>query len=156
MAITTASGTKMYIGPAGDLQSISPDQYTEIKEVQSYGEFGDESPVVTAASVGDARVRKLKGARDAGTMQLVCFRDPLDPGQIALKAAERTKFEYNFKVVAEDAPSEAYTDTVYTFQGLVMSARDNYGENDNIVTTTFQIGINSEITEVPAELISGA
>lgn len=159
MAVKTASGTKMWIGPqvtdatdtASEYEALTP--YTEIKEIESFGEFGDESSSVTFASVGDARVRKSKGARDAGVMSVVCGRDPLDAGQLALKAAEKTNKEYAFKIQAADAPTNLYTDTFFYFRGLVMSARDNYGANDNIVRTTYNIGINSPITEVPSALI---
>ncbi len=156
MAITTASGSKVYIGPvrtaatdtASEYAALTP--WVEIGEVEDMGEFGDESGVTNFASIGDGRTRKLKAARDAGTLTLTVGRDPLDPGQIALKAAERTKFEYAFKVVAADAPDEDYTDTIYYFGALVMSQRDRYGTNDNVVRTVFNLGINTEIIEVVA------
>jgi hypothetical protein len=158
--ITTASGTRFYIGTTTLIGSGSPafeygdDTYTEVGEVQNLGEFGDEAPLVNFAAIGDARVRKLKGARDAGTLALVCGRDPLDAGQQAMVDAEATKFEYNFKVVAADAPTEGHSDTVYYFRGLVTSRRENYGENDNVVTRTFNIAINTAITEEEVELTS--
>jgi hypothetical protein len=123
----------------------------EIGEVETLGEFGDESAAVTFLSVGDARTRKLKGARDAGTLALTVGRDPLDAGQIALSAAEKTKFEYAFKIVAADAPDEDYTDTTYYFGALVMSARENYGGADNVVRVTYSLGINTEIFSALAD-----
>lgn len=157
MAITTAAGAKIYIGPVRTDATDTLAEYTaltpwvEIGEVETLGEFGDESSAVTFLSVGDARTRKLKGARDAGTLALTVGRDPLDPGQVALRAAEKSKFEYAFKIVAADAPDEDYTDTAYYFGALVMSARDNYGGADNVVRTTFNLGINTEIFEDTAD-----
>lgn len=158
MTVKTASGTKFYIGPqitdstdtAGEYSALV---YTEVKEVESYGEFGDSANPVTFAAVGDARVRKGKGARDAGNMALVVGRDPLDPGQIALAAAEKTNKEYAVKVVLADAPTDLYTNTTFYMRVLVMSAPNNVGNNDNIVRRTFNLGINSEVIEVPAALI---
>src|SRR6218665_414902 len=114
MAITTASGTKIYVGPAttsvtdteSEYAALTP--YVLVGEVESYGDFGDQAADVTFAAVGESRTRHLKGARDAGTISLTCGRDPLDAGQLALKAAEKTKFEYAIKIVAADAPTGAY------------------------------------------------
>lgn len=157
MAISTTSGTKAYIGPVrvstvdtlAEYVALTP--WVLIGEVENYGEFGDESSSVSFLSVGDARTRKLKGSRDAGTIALVCGRDPLDPGQLALRAAEKTKFEYAFKIVASDAPDEDFTDTTYYFGALVMSGRNNLGGADDVTKISFNLGINTEIFEAPAE-----
>jgi hypothetical protein len=157
MAISTTAGAKVFIGPvrtsATDILSeyaaLTP--WVEIGEVESLGEFGDESTAVTFLSVGDARTRKLKGSRDAGTITLTVGRDPLDAGQIALRAAEKTKFEYAFKVVAADAPDEDYTDTTFYFGALVMSARDSFGGADDVTRTTYSLGINTEVFEATAD-----
>jgi hypothetical protein len=157
MAITTASGSKFYIGPVtnelDDAAGMAALTWVEVGEVETLGEFGDEASTVTFASIGDGRVRKLKGARDAGTMEITVGRDPRDAGQIAMKAAERTKFQYAMRVTAADAPDENDTDSVYYFLALVSSARDNYGENDNVVRTTFAVQINSEILEVASAAV---
>lgn len=160
MAITTASESKVFIcatPPASTVDTAAEYAaltWIEVGEVEDMGEFGDESSDVTFASVGDGRTRHLKGVRDAGTLALVCGRDPLDAGQIALKAAEKTKYSYAIKVQAADAPSEDYTDSVYYFNAKVMSARDNYGTVDNVVRTTFNLGIDSAIIEVPSDEIT--
>ncbi|WGD32014.1 iron ABC transporter substrate-binding protein [Ancylobacter sp. WKF20] len=154
MSIKSAAGTKIYIGTttaATNETQFAADTYVEVKEVEDLGELGDESEAISFAALGDARVKKLKGARDAGTLVLVVGRDPLDPGQIAMRSAEKNTFEYNFKVVANDAPDADHTNSIYYFRGLVMSARDNYGQQNNVVRTTFNIGINSAILELPAE-----
>lgn len=157
MTVKTASGTKIYIGPqitdatdtAGEFAALTP--YVEVKEVESYGDFGDSAADVTFTSVGDARVRHAKGARDAGTITLTVGRDPLDPGQLALKAAERTNKEYAVRVVVPEGPTDDYSDTEFYMRVLVRSARDSIGTNDNIIKTTFEMGINSAIIEVPTE-----
>jgi hypothetical protein len=108
---------------------------------------------VSFQSLGDGRVRHLKGARDAGTVSLVVGDDPLDAGQIAIRAAEQTKFMYNFKVEYEDAPNADYSNSVDYFRGLVMSARKQVGQGDNVLRRTFAIGINTDILTVePADI----
>lgn len=153
MAIKTASGTLFYIGTTLDTDVASPvtvyddDSYTLVGEIESLGEVGDEASTVKAASIGDSRVRTLKGARDAGVMDIVCFRDPDDTGQDAMIAAEGTNNEYNFKIVHSDAPSGG-TASISYFRGLVMSKRENIGQNDNVVRRNFKVSVNTAITAV--------
>lgn len=155
MAITTASGTKFWIGPsvldttdsASEFASLA---WVEVGLVETYGEVGDESSAVTFAAVGDGRIRKAKGARDAGTMALTVAHDPLDAGQLALIAAEGTNNNYAFKMEMPDKPNASGTNTIVYFRGLVMSKRANVGGNDNVIRRTFNIGVNSPLYEVPA------
>lgn len=151
--IITASGTRFYIGPSvastvdttGEFSALS---YTEVGLIETLGEVGDESNAVTFAAIGDGRVRKAKGARDAGTMAITVGHDPSDAGQLAMIAAEATNNNYAFKMVLPDGPTTSSTDTVVYFRGLVMSKRLNVGENDNVVRRTFNVGVNSELYEV--------
>jgi hypothetical protein len=154
--IVTASGTRYFIGPAGtsaqfdtlaEFEAVSV--WTEIGLVENGGEYGDEASAVTGAALGDGRIRKAKGARDAGTLALVCFHDPLDPGQAALVAAEQTNDNYVFKVVLPDGPV-GFSDSIEYFRGLVMSRRKQVNTNDNIIRLMVNIGINSEIFSDPA------
>lgn len=155
--IVTASGTKIFIGPsktaaeADTIPEYAALTWVEIGLVESIGEYGDESSAVTGAVLGDGRTRKAKGARDAGTMAVVCFHDELDVGQIAMVAAEASSANFTFKVELPDKPNDAGTNTIQYFRGLVMSKRLNVGSNDNIIRTTFNVGVNSEILVVPAE-----
>lgn len=169
MAVTTASGTRFFVGPAtalteidfttaesalADFEAIASGSWVEVKEIEDYGAHGDESAEVTFASVGDARIRKFKGARNAGTMALIVGADPQDAGQLAMIAAEKTKFNYAFKIIYPDAPSEDFTNSVEYFLGLVMSRPKNVGTNDNVMRRTFNVGINSEVIEVLSEAVS--
>lgn len=158
--IITASGTKIYIGPAvtqaqadtlAEFQAITP--WSEIGLVESLGEFGDSANDVTFAALGDARIRHAKGARDGGQMPITVAHDPTDLGQLAAEAAEATNNNYAFKVVLPDAPTELYADSVYYFRGLVQSKRKNVGTNDNVIRNTYNVGINSEIFSDPASLL---
>jgi hypothetical protein len=159
--ITTATGARYFIGGTSDISYASDAAaitafkaltWVEIGEVEDGGEFGDESNEVTFQSLSDGRVRHLKGARDAGTLELVVGDDPLDVGQVALRAAEQTKFLYNFKIEYEDAPSADFSNSVDYFRGLVMSFRKNVGEGDNVMRRTANIGINTVIlTEEPED-----
>jgi hypothetical protein len=153
--VITASGTRVFIGAAAtssidtiaEFEAISG--WTEVGLVESVGEFGDQANKVTFEALGDGRVRKSKGARDAGTLAIVVGHDPTDVGQAALIAAEATNVNYAFKLILPDAPV-GFSDTIQYFRGLVMGKRLNVGNNENIVRRNFSVEINSAVYEDPA------
>jgi len=162
VSITTASEWKVAIGTSAAIDWTSrgtalgdfeDDVYTDIKQIESIGDFGDEAADVTFTALEDGRVRHLKGPRDAGVLALVVGRDPLDAGQMKLLAAEKTKLAYNIRITAADAASESHTNSVFYFQALIQSARINAGAADNVVRINANIGITSEILEETSELI---
>src|SRR5690242_14570483 len=124
--IFTATGTKVYIGPsvtnatdtAAEFAALT---WTEIGLIESIGEFGDQSSSVTGAVIGDGRMRKAKGARDAGELAITVFHAGDDVGQAALEAAEASYANFAFKVVLPNRLNATGTDEIRYFRGLVMS-----------------------------------
>lgn len=111
MTVYATNGAKLFIGGTKSQQSadyvvgdFSSQSWVEIKEVENMGKVGDTSESVDFTAVGDARKRIQKGARSAGTMEVICGIDPADAGQIAAIAAEKTIFDYAFKIQYNDAP----------------------------------------------------
>lgn len=151
MAINSAAGTIVSIGTsvaAATAVEFAADTYVEVGEIESVGEFGDESSTVNFTSLRNSRVRKAKGSRDAGMVAIVVGKDSLDPGQLAMKAAQKTKFEYNMKIeLADKGTGGTAKNTIFYLRVLVMSARDNVGNTDNVVRTTFNCAINAEPVE---------
>ena len=153
MTIVTAAEATLSIGTtaaATDASSFGSDTYVPVGEIEDLGEFGDEAEEVTFTSLSDARVRKLKGPRNAGTMQLVVGADISDTGQAALIAAEAQPLDYNFKVQLNDKLTIGGTGTIYYFRGKVMSKRLQAGQANNVVRQRFNIGINTAIVVVSA------
>lgn len=155
--IQTTSGARFFISNSSITSAVdtlaefeATSQWIEVGLIEDLGELGDEASAVTGAAIGDGRIRKAKGARDAGVLAVVCFHDPLDVGQLALIAAEATNNNYGFKLILPDSPSAAYSDTIQYFRGLVMSKRLRLGTNDNIMRRLVNIGVNSEVFEDPA------
>lgn len=151
MGVNTASGAKLFIGgPNSDRNSVLADyvadSYIEVGEIEDLGEFGDESSLIDFTALSDGRTRKFKGPRDAGTQTVVVGDDMTDEGQIALEAAEATPFDYNFKVVLNDAISLGGEDSSHYFIAKVASKRRNVGNATNVVRRNFQLAINSAIT----------
>lgn len=154
------AGARFYIGPVADVDAIqamsdssalayfaaiSGGDWTEVEEIESLGDLGDNSEVATFASLKDRRVRKVKTTRDAGTMAVVVAVDELDAGQIAMVAAEKTDFNYAFKIVYADQRTDDYSPTTDYFAGMVMSRQKNLGGVQDIEKRTFSVGVNSAI-----------
>jgi hypothetical protein len=168
MAIHKTGGTTFHISPT----TVDPDtleamddaallafyeglnDWVEVEETENLGDVGDTAETISFQTIGRNRVRKLKGPRNAGAQTVVVGRDPLDDGQEALITAEKTDFNYPFKMVLPDARTASYTDSVQYYAGLVMSRPTNLGPNAQVTTRTFTIEINTSVLEVASELIS--
>lgn len=164
MSVSKTAGARFYIGT-----DVNPDTieamtdedavtyfeglsgWVEVEEIESFGDLGDNSEVTNFASVKDRRVRKFKTTRDAGTMAIVCGRDPLDAGQVALVAAEKTDLNYAFKLVYADHRDDVHSDSVEYFAGMVMSRPTNLGGNADVTKQTFNIGVNTAVYAVPSD-----
>lgn len=166
MAVSATSGARFYIGPSlsiDTLEALSDSDaityfenlsYTEVEDVETLGDLGDVSDVASFASIKDTRVRKFKTTRNAGTMNVVCGRNPLDAGQDALIAAEKTKFNFSFKLVFADAADADDTDSVLYFGGMVMSRANAIGAVTDVTKRNFAIGVNTGIYEVASEVVT--
>lgn len=167
MTVNAASGAKLFIGStnvpvpgnfdpsdagenAAALADFEADSYIEVGEIENLGEFGDESGSIPFTSLSDSRTRTFKGPRSAGTMPVVVGDDVTDEGQAAMVAAEAQKFDYNFKVVLNDALTLGGTGSESFFYGKVMSKRKNVGDANSVVKRNFAVAINSAIAEVPS------
>ena len=152
MSVQTAQGCKFYIGPQNTSASTTAAydalSYTEVGEIENMGDFGDTFNPVTFTALANGRTRKFKGSVNGGTMSLVCGLDESDPGQDALRAAldetSSATWEYAFKIELND--SAGTNPTTYYFRGLVMSSTREIGEVENIIRTTVNVEINSELT----------
>lgn len=160
MAKHKTAGTKFYIGPVADIDAIKAmsaesamayfeaiisGDWTEVEEIESFGNLGDTSDVATFTAVGDARVTKLPTTKDAGTLEIVCAHDTLDDGQIALADAYDEGFNHAFKVTYNDARTTSYSPTTDYFAGIVLSKQVNIGDVQAVTKQTFNVGVNTAV-----------
>ncbi len=158
MAIFTTAGSKFYIGGPLDpnysealIESDFTGQvWTEVAPLESIGSFGDTANEVTFTSIGEGRVNKLKGSRDAGVIELVAGLDYGDSGQTAMLAAEATPNSYACRVVFNDAPLGG-SPSQRLFVGMVMSAAEQLDGADNVMKVNFRVAVNSNIVRIAAE-----
>lgn len=168
MAIHTNAGTRVFISPTpvdvDDINGMTDqeavaffqaiDDWIEAEEIEDNGEFGDTAEAITFTALNNARVRKLKGPRDAGTQAIVVGRDPLDDGQEAFIAAEGTNFNYAIRQEFADARTPQYSNSEVFYAGLIMGAPTNAGNVSNVVRRTFNVGINTAVYEVSSAPIA--
>lgn len=152
----SANGAKFYVSSAAvytepaDSTAYAALSWVEVGDVESIGEFGDESQIITAATLQDSRVFKGKGPRDAGTLALTVLDRPDDTGQQQLVTAEASIANYAFKLELPNKLTSGGANELDYFIGLVTSKRHNVGNTTNIVRRTFNVAINSKITQVAA------
>ncbi|SCX27150.1 phage tail tube protein [Agrobacterium rosae] len=155
MGITTTALTKVSVGttaPFSTAVAYAGDTWTPVSNIMDVGEAGSEAEIVTGKFVDQAYVRKLKGSRDNGTMELVVARDSADTGYAALVAAEQASGSYNFKIELNDRPSAGASpkNSIFYFSAIVASRRNAFNDADSIVQTTFSLAISGPIIEVLA------
>lgn len=161
MAVETTAGARFFIGPQADVDAINAMSeaaaiahfeavtgWTEVEEVEDLGTIGDSSDEITFTALKNRRVRKIKGPRNGGTQNVVVGRDPLDDGQNALIDAEKTDYDYYFKVIYDDARGDSYTESVDYYAGMVMTRQANLGNGSNVTRRNFNIGINTGVYSV--------
>lgn len=155
--IFATAGAKLFIGAqlnakAADfvLGDFASQSWVEVNWLENIGAFGDEAAAITFDAIGEGRTQKLKGNRNAGDMSIVCALDYEDSGQIALRAAEATDYNYAFKVEFDDAPTGSGDPSERYFIGLVMSARETLDTANNVMKMNVVVAINSNIVRVNA------
>lgn len=157
MTIYASAGAKLYIGTTkeqksgdfvlADFSAANAATWKQVKEIEALGSVGDTSEAIAFTAIDDARTRKLKGPRDAGTMEIVCGIDAEDEGQQAIIAAEKTIFDYEFRLVLNDAPPGG-TPSERLFIAKVMSQSEQYDQANSVMKLNISLGVNSNVVRV--------
>ncbi|MGO4839403.1 phage tail tube protein, partial [Rhizobiaceae sp. 2RAB30] len=153
MALYPVAGCRISIGTAvdpasadlavADFQSITT--WKEIKGWTQMGDFGDTAELISTQVINSDRDRKMKGTKNAGSMQNVFASDPSDEGQLALIAASKTKSNYPIKIELNDKPAEgtAPKNGIRYFHALVMNAVEAGGGANAVRNLNSTLEINS-------------
>lgn len=154
--IYATNGAKLYIGGVKEdtgtdftEADFTGETWVEVKETESLGAVGDTSDEITFSSISQNRTKRLKGTRNAGSMDVVCGIDYSDAGQIALIAAEKTTFDYAFRIVFNDAP-EGGTPSERKFIAKVASQSEALDAANNVMKLTATLWVNSNVVRVNA------
>lgn len=146
----SSAGTSFLIGTTA--ANPLTDTYVEIGQITNYGEFGTTYAEVKHTPVKGRGVKKHKGSRDDGSLVLQLARDPDDAGQAAARAALASDYNYNFKLVFNDAgPNVGDTPSALYFKAKVMAFPTNVGGADGVVARTLTLALDTDsMVEVPA------
>lgn len=139
------AGKKLFIGPAIALKKtdyaysdFSALSFVEVDGWETHGAIGDTSTLISTDLINRARTVKQKGTRNAGTMENNFAIMPDDAGQAALELAERSKSNFAFKILGNDAEdARSATVTISNASPAVVSwALHGLTENVAVVFTT--------------------
>ena len=159
MSLYSTAGCKVFIGGALEQKAVdfvaadfTPQTWVEITSIESMGSIGDSSSPITQDLIDQQRQKTIKGIRIASPMELVCAIDLTDPGQLALIAAERTPYDYAFKVELNDKPATGGSpkNSLRYFIGKVMSQTEVYDTANNVRKLNASVGVNSNLVRVAA------
>lgn len=158
MALTTSAGATIAIGPATtatDVSALAALSYVTIAKAENISEIGPQSQDVTFTPLDGSAVQHIKGATDNGATAFTVGRDPLDPGQLAVRAAAvgTNKLEYAFKITLADGADANDTDTTLYLRGPVMSGRLNIGGSNDVTKVAYSVG-NNVFIEVPSVAVT--
>lgn len=154
------AGCKIFIGGPKVPQTadfveadFTAETWVEIGGWTQMGAIGDSAQVITSDVINEGRTKKLKGTRNAGSMQNVFNADPADAGQVDVTEAEATANNYAFKIELNDEPAAgpAPEPSKRYFIALVMSAQEQGGGANTPRSLNVGVEINSNIVYVPAE-----
>ena len=115
--------------------------YTNCGELSALGEFGAEYGLITIQNLNEGTVRKLKGSRNNGSVDVELLFDSADSGQTALETALASNSPYSFKVDLPDGNDRF-------FRALVMRGKTMIGGPDDAIKyrTTLEIDHNSIVS----------
>lgn len=154
----TMKGRKLYIcatPQAIDLNQAAFEALTfvEVKNVGMIGDFGITDNLVSYDELATVVNQKQKGIGDAGSPQVDMSENPTDPGQILMRTAGDTKYQYAFKVENADATSASESNTIYYFRAVVSGPLHPGGRNQDFLLERYTLGINQKPIKVaPAAL----
>jgi hypothetical protein len=161
MAVYSLIGSKFELGAVVALKSadfLAADFTTpmtaavEVKEPQTFGIFADEWTTSEVASVTDGRVRTLKHMRKGKPCEISFFIDPLDAGQLALRAAALTRDNYAMRLTLADKPATGASPKSSTrlFVGTITNVDDDASGTEGVMKVTIQPNSNLVVTHASA------
>lgn len=143
------AGSKVYICATpqqADLDQAGFEALTwvQIKAIGNHGEAGSKTNIINYDTWDTKVIQKGKGMTDAGSPEVECARIPTDPGQILVRAAAKSNFNYAFKMVRNDPAYEGGTGTVIYNRGLVVGPTRPFGKNEDFDLEVFTLAFNQE------------
>lgn len=156
MSVNTGAGTRVFIGTklsaalsgveATDLTALKAVgiTYTEIGELESIGDYGDQLSDVSYTALANSRVTHLKGLADGGTVDLTIAFDAGDAGQTALVTASKDRSGYYYLYPIKIEYEDGLTDYIVV---AVQGIRKQPGSGNDVVRRVVTVAVNSPVIE---------
>jgi hypothetical protein len=144
-ALYPVAGCKYYIGPAMALPdddvteaTFASVSWTQVKKYMEAGPLGDASALIITPLIDRNRDVKQKGTKNAPSRQDNFGFDALDPGQLAMIAAQATDYNYPIRVDLNDAPIPKSTTVTISVAspGVVTWTAHGLAANTPVIFTT--------------------
>jgi len=118
--------------------------FTPIGSVGNLGDYGSAPNMVTYNTLDTQVSSKAKGVEDAGELSIEVARIFDDPGQIAMRAAAATKFNYAIRIEYADAPSEDWSNTIMYAVGPVSGPQLLGGSTDDFIRESYTVAFTDQ------------
>lgn len=156
----TNAGSKLFICATAqpddlDLAGFEALTWVQIAGVGSAGEAGTTTNILSYDTWDTDVTQKAKGISNAGDPDVEVARDPDDAGQVLLRTAGGTNFNYAFKEERNDKPNDDVdsTPTTYYNRGLVSGPRRPRGRNEDFDLEVFTLGLQQK--EIRVDPVDG-
>jgi hypothetical protein len=144
----TNAGNKLYVCATAQPDDLDAAEFAALTWVQvggvgSHGETGVSTNILTYDTWDTDVAQKAKGISDAGSPDVEVARDPDDAGQIILRTAAGTNFNYAFKIEKNDKPNNDVDSkpTILYNRGLVTGPRRPNGRNEDFDIEMFTLAL---------------
>lgn len=118
--------------------------FTEIGSVGNLGDYGAAPNIISYNTLDTEVTSKAKGVEDAGELSIEVARIFDDPGQILVRAAAATKFNYAIKIEYADAPSEDWSNTIMYAAGPVSGPQLLGGSTDDFIRESYTVAFTDQ------------
>jgi hypothetical protein len=144
--VEALSGAKLYItagipatyDQAGYESTDVTPTWTEITEVENFGNHGGSATITEFTPVATATVAKVKGSKNYGKMTCMCGYKPGDAGQVIVRAAFESTAHYSVKV--------DYQDGEVHYLDVLISKAEN---QDGAVNDVQKLGFDMDLCRAP-------
>lgn len=154
--VNANAGAKVFISPTAVNEDLSQadyleiDDWLEIRALGNHGETGSSTNILNYDTWDTSVIQKAKGMTNAGDPEIEVARIASDPGQMAMRVAGDTNFNYAFKMERNDRLTPGGTPTILFNRGLVTGPRRPHGRNEDFDLEIFALALNQKEIVVPA------
>lgn len=135
-----AQGSKFFINTAAD--GAAQPTWTQVKNLKSFSGFDGSATELDTTDLDSAAKEKRLGLMDNGTFSIDVNVNMADPGQAALKTAQKASSLESFKLQYPDGSYDTFDASVKSFPIS--------GGTDELITSTIALVISGAVTTTAA------